>query len=387
MFLNEEFISVYEELSNLNEAKADTQQLVDFAGKDLADRFLNIKHRLKGQEKDLYYWIKNKSVAELEQTVSSVENTSSSTKKRKQSAQEGAGLVCETEHWKIYHITSFEASQYYGRDTRWCITGINNYGDTYWNQYTSQGVAFYFLISKQDYDSRGKFSKIAIAYYTKEHDCEVFNQQDDRITLADIPYVKEISIPDVNLVDKETYACVDCGILMARDAYVRGPGDAVYCDSCFNSHFSLCTECGNIFDLDKIHTVPDGEALCQSCFDEAGYMHCEFCDEVLPNQRNTIKETACGEIFCDYCFYDDYLPTEAGRVDRLVLMAKYENFQDFFYELDEEQEVMDIIKEWQEAKRFKKITKYSEEEIKNLELNFIKHMNSIGINIDTTVFE
>jgi hypothetical protein len=387
MFLNEEFISVYEELSNLNEATVDTQQLVDFAGKDLADRFLNIKHRLKGQEKDLYYWIKNKSVAELEQAVSSVENTSSSTKKRKQTAEDGAELVCETEHWRVYHITTFEASQFYGRDTRWCIAGINDYGDTYWNQYTSRGIEFYFLITKQNYDPRGKFSKVAIAYYPQDQECEVFNQQDTRTKLESIPYIDEVVIPGVTFADKEIFACIDCGHLMSLEDIVRGPADEVYCDSCFDDHWVLCMGCDNIFAPNKVHTTPHGDTLCQNCFKEAGYVHCEFCDEVLPNQRNTIKETACGEIFCDYCFYDDYLPTEAGRIDRLVLMAKYENFQDFFYELDEEQEVMDIIKEWQEAKRFKKITKYSEEEIKNLELNFIKHMNSIGINIDTTVFE
>ena len=386
MFLNEDFLSLYEELSQLNEARADTLNLINFAGQELADRFLKVKSRLKSPENDLYYWIKNKTVADLEQTVSSIENQKSVRQTKKSIIEDGADLICDTEHWKVFHINTFEASQQYGRDTKWCITGINNYGDTYWKQYTSQGVEFYFLISKQDYDPRGKLSKIAIAYYPAEQECEVFNQQDTRISLTEIPYLKEISIPGVTFVDKEIFACIDCGRLLSLEAIVRGPADEIYCDSCFDKRYVLCTGCDTIFNPNEIHTTPKGDTLCQKCFDEAGYIHCEFCDEVLPNQHNIIKETACGEYLCDYCFWDDYLPTKAGMVDRLVLMAKYENFQDFFYELDEEQEVMDIIKEWQEAKRLKKITKYSEEEIKNLELNFIKHMNSIGINIDTTVF-
>jgi hypothetical protein len=55
-----DFIKLYEKLSAINEvtlteAKADTQKLITFAGKDLADRFLKIKHRLKTPENDLYY--------------------------------------------------------------------------------------------------------------------------------------------------------------------------------------------------------------------------------------------------------------------------------------------------------------------------------------------
>lgn len=55
MFLNEEFMQIYEELTELNEAKADTQKLIDFAGEDLANRFLAVKNRLKAPENDLYY--------------------------------------------------------------------------------------------------------------------------------------------------------------------------------------------------------------------------------------------------------------------------------------------------------------------------------------------
>ena len=100
MFLNEEFLEIYEELSELNEAKADTQKLIDFAGEDLANRFLAIKNSLKGAEKDLYYWIKNKTVDELKQTVISAE----SAKANKQIAKE----------IMIFFIFSSSFSQFFG---------------------------------------------------------------------------------------------------------------------------------------------------------------------------------------------------------------------------------------------------------------------------------
>ena len=83
MFLNEAFMQVFEELDSLTEAKADTQRLIDFAGEDLANRFLAIKDRLKSPENDLYYWIKNKTVEELEAAVLEIENTKSKSQMKK----------------------------------------------------------------------------------------------------------------------------------------------------------------------------------------------------------------------------------------------------------------------------------------------------------------
>jgi hypothetical protein len=135
-------------VNNLFEAKADTQRLIDFAGEDIANRFLAVKDKLKSPENDLYYWIKNKTVDELKQAISAAENTKSNTQMKKDIADQGAELVADTAHWRVYHITTFAASQKYGRDTQWCITGVNNYGDKYWKDYTKRGVEFYFLITK-----------------------------------------------------------------------------------------------------------------------------------------------------------------------------------------------------------------------------------------------
>ena len=117
MFLNEAFMQVFEELGSLTEAKADTQRLIDFAGEDLANRFLAVKDRLKSPENDLYYWIKNKTVEELEAAVLEIENTKSKSQMKKDIADQGAELVCDSEHWTVHRIITFEASQKYGRDS------------------------------------------------------------------------------------------------------------------------------------------------------------------------------------------------------------------------------------------------------------------------------
>ena len=187
--------------SPLTESKADEQKLIDFAGEDLAKRFFTLKPRLKSPENDLYYWLK-KNLSEFEQFISDTENTKSKTQQKK-SVGDGAKLVGENEYWKVYHITTFEASQKYGRDSKWCITGVDGYGDKYWNSYTNKGIQFYFYITKGDYNPRGEDSKFAIAVYP-DGDYEIYNQQDFRV--KDIPNAPEINgIPYEPLIVMEEF--------------------------------------------------------------------------------------------------------------------------------------------------------------------------------------
>ena len=61
-----ELDKLYEEQTAfLMESKADTQNLINFAGVELASRFFSVKNKLKAPENDLYYWIKNKTVGDL----------------------------------------------------------------------------------------------------------------------------------------------------------------------------------------------------------------------------------------------------------------------------------------------------------------------------------
>jgi hypothetical protein len=272
MKLFEEF-KLYETMwDNLNEAKADTERLVTFAGQDLADRFLAIKDRLKSPENDLYYWIKNKTAEELAQFVAEVEGTKSKTRVKKDIADQGAELIQETEHWLVYHITTFEAAQKYGRDTRWCITGIDGYGDRYWTQYKQQGCEFYFIIAKEDYDPRGYDSKFAIAQY-KRGKVEIFNQPDESVRCSEIPYVEEIDIPGVDLGDAlgSMYYCSSCGKDLDEDDYYVDPDGDIYCEDCFYENCFFCDYCRDSGYLDDAEPVDMGYEmvhLCRACADE-----------------------------------------------------------------------------------------------------------------------
>jgi hypothetical protein len=237
MFLNEEFLEIYEELSELNEAKADTQKLIDFAGEDLANRFLAIKNKLKGSEKDLYYWIK-KTPEELETFLTNAEQKKSKTQIKKEVAGEGAKLVCSTQHWDVYNITTYEAAQKYGRDTKWCITGINNWGTSYWQDYKyNKGANFYFLIAKENYDPRALDSKFAIAIYPDGETYEAFNQKDGQILIEDIPYIDEINIPGVDLWALESRGdrCSICDDFVFNEEGEYDSLNNLYCPTCWRS--------------------------------------------------------------------------------------------------------------------------------------------------------
>ena len=274
MLLNNDFLNLYEELNELNESRADIQRLIDFAGEDLANRFLNVKSRLKVPENDLYYWIKNKTQDELEQAVVDVENSKSVSQTKKDIADAGAELIQETAHWKVYHITSYEASQKYGRDTKWCITGINDYGDKYWKEYTDKGIIFYFLITKENYDARGTDSKFAIAKIPENPNYEIYNQQDDRVDGVDIPYYEELNIPEVDLEHSYFgHYCNECGMKLEDDryddGYYTGPDNEMYCENCFDELFFVCRECGEMFSKeDEANEVAYREIYCNRCYDE-----------------------------------------------------------------------------------------------------------------------
>ena len=257
--------------SKLTEAKADTQRLIDFAGQDLADRFLQIKDKLKSPENDLYYWIKNKTAAELELAVANIENNKSNSAAKKEISERGAQLVCDSAHWKVYHITTFEAAQKYGRDSQWCITGLRSYGDRYWKQYTDDGVSFYFAITKEDYDPRGTDSKFAFAVYPGGDTIELYNQVDDRVSLGDMPYYPEINIHGVdldNVVEENEFSCENCGIGLSEDEYYITPDGECYCEDCFFNNYAYCEDCNEAFYLDDMVQSVTGDWYCENCWDK-----------------------------------------------------------------------------------------------------------------------
>lgn len=349
-------------VDKLFEAKADTQRLIDFAGEDLAKRFLAIKDKLKSPENDLYYWIKNKTVDELEQAISAAEGTKSNTQMKKDIADQGAELVADTAHWRVYHITTFAASQKYGRDSQWCITGVNNYGDRYWKQYTERGVEFYFFITKGHYDPRGQDSKFAVAVYPGHDTYEVFDQQDRNVGgIEEIPFSEEVTIPGLNFDD-----------MVAGDAdyddEAEDEGDGSYCEWCYR-YFG-----------DDYNISPNGEYLCDDCFgDRFGY--CSKCEEAKDLGYLTVS--VYGDAYCDDCF-EDYMESDKSWADSFIIAA--EDDGNGYFEDGDEKFIDKLINIWVQAKAMNALN-LTADEITKYEQKFINSAAKDGITIDPARLE
>ena len=129
-------------------SKQDEQNLTDFAGEEVAQKFLSLRKKLKSPENDLYYWIKNKTPEELE---SFVDNYQSNRDTKSSSKTSGAKLVFNKNGDKIYFITTYDAMQFYGKGTKWCIAG--NYdghesrGQKYFDDYLEDlGSSGYYVV-------------------------------------------------------------------------------------------------------------------------------------------------------------------------------------------------------------------------------------------------
>lgn len=139
-------------LESLNESKEDNQKLIDYVGEETANRFFKSKSRIKSPENDLYYWLK-KDPIELEDFLDELENTKSKSQQRREDKL-GAELLYNKDGWKVYRIDTYEAARYYGKGTKWCISG--NYpgheekGKDYFNRYLEYADGYYFIIHGND---------------------------------------------------------------------------------------------------------------------------------------------------------------------------------------------------------------------------------------------
>ena len=107
----------------LDEAKEDNQKLIDFIGDDYANIFFTLKKqgRLKSPQNDIYYWLKKKP-QELRDFLMDMHLTMSNSEQRRLD-KSGADLVYNKDGWKIYKINTYDSAKYYGKGTKWCISG------------------------------------------------------------------------------------------------------------------------------------------------------------------------------------------------------------------------------------------------------------------------
>ena len=209
-----DFMSLYEELSKLNESKEDIAKFIDKFGKDNYELFKKSAQRLKnkGISTDLTYHVKNTDKKDLDAILLNLQNRVIT---KDGSLTELAGdykYLGEDKGYKVYKINDVIASINFGSGTGWCISGrYGHYGEKnykptkeaaeeHWDSYTEQGVQFYFFI--------GPKSKVALALYPiiltpkqvfgntfiSKTNCEIYNEQDD------LDYSLFASLP-IDLID------------------------------------------------------------------------------------------------------------------------------------------------------------------------------------------
>ena len=99
---------------------------------------------------------------------------------QKKIAQEGSEVIADTPYHLVVRPLTKEASCYFGQQTKWCISATRS--QNYFDQYTSDGKAFLFLLAKRK-DIDPAYAKIAVVLDQSGDFEEYFNAEDDNLFL------------------------------------------------------------------------------------------------------------------------------------------------------------------------------------------------------------
>lgn len=155
---------------------------------NFVNTFNEERKNLKAPYNDYYYWIKQNDWNAFTKMIADQGEKKAS----KQREKDGAKLIYSDNDWKVYEITTYEASVKYGANTKWCISGSKRWtngrsGMKFWDDYTKEGVKFYFFINKD--------TKYALALYHNGKDFEIFDAQDNAISyIPNAPIIDSIPV-------------------------------------------------------------------------------------------------------------------------------------------------------------------------------------------------
>lgn len=140
----------------------------------LAKQFHLNKQRLK--KRDLYQY---KTPEELEDAVEKLgASAREKRKKEKEKAMEGSEIVYDNDDFFAVRPYTTDASCYYGRATRWCISATQS--QNYFDQYSSDGKGFVMVRLEHLNDDHNE-KKIALVYDRDGQLEEIFNTPDESI--------------------------------------------------------------------------------------------------------------------------------------------------------------------------------------------------------------
>ena len=141
---------------------------------NVAQSFHKNKQRLK--KKDIYQY---KTVEELLDAVEKLgASAAAKRKKEKETAMEGSEIVYENDDFFAVRPYTTDASCFYGRATRWCISATKT--QNYFDQYSADGKGFVMVRLEHLADDNDE-KKIALVYDRDGQLEEIFNAPDDSI--------------------------------------------------------------------------------------------------------------------------------------------------------------------------------------------------------------
>ena len=142
--------------------------------KDAVKKFHLNKQRLK--RKDLYQY---KTVKDLFDDLGKLGDTAKAKRqKKKETAMEGSEIVYDNDDFFAVRPMTSDASCYYGRATRWCISATQS--QNYFDQYSSDGKGF-VMVRMEHLDDDNNEKKIALVYDRDGQMEEIFNAADDSV--------------------------------------------------------------------------------------------------------------------------------------------------------------------------------------------------------------
>ena len=103
--------------------------------------------------------------------------------KKKEEAQEGSRIVYESDKYLVVRPDTEEASCYYGRNTRWCISATES--ANYYEDYTQRGKVFYMILDNYASD-KDENKKLALVYDASES--YGFDVPDEVFDATDSPF-------------------------------------------------------------------------------------------------------------------------------------------------------------------------------------------------------
>ena len=145
--------------------------------------FNKYSQRLKNKDINQY-----KDYKDIMRDVRDIKAVLTNKEKRQQEKEKMAGessVVYESDNYFVVRPDTFEASCYFGRNTKWCISSTQS--QNYFDEYTEKGQVFYMVRSeKRDEDDEDK--KIALVYNENGLE-EAYDAVDHNMYLKRLPSV------------------------------------------------------------------------------------------------------------------------------------------------------------------------------------------------------